>query len=82
MLACMLAHVTGYRRGELVHTLGDAHLYLNHVEQARLQLSRSPYPQPQLWLRPEVRDLFGFRYEDIEIRDYQCHPAIKAPVAV
>jgi len=82
MLACMLAQVTGYRRGELVHTLGDAHLYLNHVEQARLQLSRSPYPPPRLWLRPEVRDLFAFRYEDIEIRDYQCHPAIKAPVAV
>jgi thymidylate synthase len=82
LLACMLAQVTGYRRGELVHTLGDAHLYLNHVEQARLQLSRSPYPQPQLWLQPDVQDLFGFRYEDIEIQDYHCHPAIKAPVAV
>jgi thymidylate synthase len=82
ILTCMLAQVTGYRRGELVHTLGDAHLYTNHVEQARLQLSRTPYPPPQLWLRPEVRDLFAFHYEDIEIREYRSHPAIKAPVAV
>jgi thymidylate synthase len=82
MLACMLAQVTGYRRGELVHTLGDVHLYSNHVEQARLQLSRTPNPPPQLWLNPEITDLFAFRYEDIEIRDYRSHPAIAAPVAV
>jgi len=82
LLACMLAQVTGYQRGELVHTLGDAHLYSNHVEQARLQLSRAPHPAPQLWLAPGVTDLFGFRYEDIEIRDYRAHPAIPAPVAV
>jgi thymidylate synthase len=82
ILACMLARATGYRPGELVHTLGDAHLYLNHLEQAKLQLSRTPYPPPRLWLNPEVMDLFAFRYEDIEIRDYICHPAIPAPVAV
>jgi thymidylate synthase len=82
LLACMLAHVTGHRRGELVHTLGDAHLYLNHLDQARLQLGREPYPPPALWLAPGVGDLFGFRYEDVEIRDYRSHPAIKAPVAI
>jgi len=81
-LAAMLAHVTGYQRGELIHTLGDAHLYSNHVEQAKLQLGRSPYPLPQLWLSPSVTDLFAFRYDDIQIRDYQSHPAIPAPVAV
>lgn len=82
ILACMLAQVTGHRRGDLVHTLGDAHLYLNHLEQARLQLGRAPYPPPTLWLDPGVRDLFAFRYEDVEIRDYRSHPAIKAPVAI
>ena len=82
LLACMLAQTAGYRPGELVHTLGDAHLYLNHLEQAQLQLSRAPLPPPKLWLRPDVRDLFAFRYDDIEIRDYRSHPAIKAPVAV
>jgi thymidylate synthase len=82
LLACMLAQVTGFRPGELVHTLGDAHLYSNHVEQARLQLSRTPYPPPTLWLNPVVRELFAFRYEDVELRDYRSHPAIKAPVAV
>ncbi len=82
LLCCMLAQVTGHRRGELVHTLGDAHLYVNHLEQARLQLSREPYPPPSLWLNPAVHELFAFRYEDIEIRDYRSHPAIKAPVAV
>ncbi len=81
-LACMLAQVTGHRPGELVHTLGDAHLYLNHLEQADLQLSRPPLALPKLWLNPDVTDLFAFQYEDIEVRDYQCHPAIKAPVAI
>jgi thymidylate synthase len=82
LLTCMLAQVTGYRPGELVHTLGDAHLYNNHLEQARLQLSRPPFTAPTLWLNPQVHDLFAFRYEDIEIRNYRSHPAIKAPVAV
>ena len=82
LLTCMLARATGYRPGDLVHTLGDAHLYINHFDQAKMQLTRTPYPAPRLWLNPEVQDLFAFRYEDIEIRDYRCHPAIKAPVAV
>jgi thymidylate synthase len=82
ILACMLAQVTGHRRGDLVHTLGDVHLYSTHVEQAKLQLGRTPHAPPQLWLAPEVTDLFAFRYEDIEIRDYHAHPAIPAPVAV
>jgi thymidylate synthase len=82
ILACMLAHVTGHRRGHLVHTLGDVHLYANHVEQAKLQLSRTPHAAPELWLSPGATDLFAFRYEDIEIRNYQSHPAIPAPVAV
>jgi thymidylate synthase len=65
-----------------VHTLGDAHLYSNHVEQAHVQLQRAPRALPRLQLNPEVRDLFAFRYEDIEILDYDPHPAIKAPVAL
>ena len=82
LLTSMVAQATGYRPGDLVHTLGDAHLYLNHVEQARLQLSRQPFPPPRLWLNPEVRELDGFRFEDIEVRDYRSHPAIKAPIAI
>ena len=78
----MIAHVTGLRPGEFVHTLGDAHLYHNHFDQARLQLSRAPGPLPRLELSPEVTDLFAFRYEDIQIRDYAAAPHIKAPVAV
>ncbi|UCE01883.1 MAG: thymidylate synthase [Candidatus Latescibacterota bacterium] len=82
MLTLMVAQVTGLQPGEFVHTFGDAHLYRNHVEQADLQLSRAPHPAPKLWLNPEVRELDDFRYEDIEVRDYTCHPAIKAPIAV
>jgi thymidylate synthase len=82
LLTMMVAQVTGYKPGEFVHTFGDAHLYLNHLEQARLQLSREPYPLPWMYLNPEITDLFAFRYEDFELRDYQCHPRIKAPIAV
>jgi thymidylate synthase len=82
LLTCMMAHVTGLRPGEFVHTLGDAHLYRNHLEQARIQLAREPLPLPRLRLNPEVTDLFGFCYEDIEVLDYRSHPAIRAPVAV
>jgi thymidylate synthase len=82
LLTHMVAQATGLAVGDFVHTLGDAHLYSNHVEQARQQLARAPRPLPTLQLNPEVRDLFAFRYEDIAIRDYDPHPAIKAPVAV
>jgi thymidylate synthase len=82
LLAQMVAHVTGYQPGEFIHTLGDAHLYRNHAEQADLQLSRDPYPPPTLWLNPEITELDSFRYEDISIRDYKSHPSIPAPIAI
>lgn len=82
LLTHMVAQVCGLGVGDFVHTLGDAHLYSNHFEQAREQLARTPRPLPKLRLNPAVSDLFAFRYEDIEILDYDPHPAIKAPVAV
>ncbi|GHE24721.1 thymidylate synthase [Vulcaniibacterium thermophilum] len=82
LLTHMVAQVCGLGVGEFVHTLGDAHLYSNHVEQAREQLSREPRPLPRLRLNPAVRDLFAFTYDDIAIEGYEPHPAIRAPVAV
>jgi thymidylate synthase len=82
LLTMMIAQVTGYEPGEFIHTLGDAHLYNNHVEQAELQLSRAPFPLPRMSLNPDVRNVFGFRYEDFTLTGYQAHPAIKAPIAV
>lgn len=82
LLTHMVAQVCGLEVGDFVHTLGDAHLYNNHVEQARLQLSREPLPLPKLQLNPGVRSLFDFRFEDIAVVDYTSHPAIRAPVAV
>lgn len=82
LLTQMVAQVTGLQPGDFVHTLGDAHLYSNHVEQAREQLARAPRPLPTLVLNPDVRSLFDFRYEDIAFADYAPHAAIKAPVAV
>jgi thymidylate synthase len=82
LLTQMVAQVTGLQPGDFVHTLGDAHLYSNHFEQARQQLTRAPRPLPKLVLNPDVRSLFDFRYEDVQIVDYAPHPAIKAPVAV
>jgi thymidylate synthase len=81
-LTCMVAQVSGLRPGEFIHTLGDAHLYNNHVEQARLQLSREPRTLPHLALNPLVTDLFAFRFEDLTVNGYDPAPAIKAPVAV
>jgi len=77
-----VAQVCNLRPGEFVHTFGDAHLYLNHLEQAREQLSRQPRALPRMILNPEVGNLFQFRYEDFNLVGYEPHPAIKAPVAV
>jgi thymidylate synthase len=82
LLTMMIAQVADLEPGELVHTLGDAHLYLNHLEQADLQLARTPRPLPRMRLNPEVRSLFGFGYEDFELTGYDPHPHIKAEVAV
>lgn len=82
LLTLMVAQVCGLEPGEFVHTFGDLHLYSNHLEQARLQLTRTPYPLPVMRLNPAVRDIFGFHYEDFSLENYQHHPAIKAPVAV
>jgi thymidylate synthase len=82
LLTLMLAQVAGYQPGEFVHTLGDAHLYFNHLEQARLQLTRSPRPLPIMRLNPQIRDLDAFRYEDFVLEGYEPHPHIKAEVAV
>ncbi len=82
LLTLMVAQVTGLEPGDFVHTFGDAHLYANHFEQARTQLQRTPYPLPTVRLNPEVTDLFAFTYDDITVENYQCHPLIKAPVAV
>lgn len=82
LLTMMVAQVCDLEPGDFVHTFGDVHIYNNHMEQVRLQLSRTPYPLPVMKLNPEVKDIFGFRFEDFVLENYQCHPAIKAPVAV
>jgi thymidylate synthase len=82
LLTLMVAQVCELAPGEFIHTFGDAHLYLNHLDQAREQLSREPRPLPRMHLNPEVRDLFAFRYEDFTLTGYDPHPHIKAPVAV
>ena len=82
LLTMMVAQVTGLRLGEFVHSFGDAHLYLNHLEQADAQLARKPYPLPAMRLNPAVTDIFAFRYEDFTLENYQAHAGIKAPIAV
>ena len=82
LLTLMIAQVTGLAPGEFIHTLGDAHLYSNHLEQVDTQLSRAPFPLPRMRINPAVKDIFGFHYEDFELLDYQCHPGIKGKVAV
>lgn len=82
LLLLMVAQVTGYKPGEFIHTLGDAHLYLNHLEQVDEQLSREPNPAPEMRLNPERTRLEDFRFEDFELSGYQAHPAIRAPIAV
>jgi thymidylate synthase len=78
----MMAQVTGLKAGDFVHTLGDAHIYTNHLEQVKLQLTREPRPLPRMNINPEVKDIFSFQYEDFELTDYDPHPHIKGIVAV
>jgi len=82
LLTMMIAQVCGLQPGEFVHSFGDVHLYKNHFEQAELQLTRTPFPLPQMKINPEVKYIFDFKFEDFELLNYQSHPAIKAPVAV
>lgn len=82
ILTRMVAQVTGYRPGEFIHTLGDAHIYLNHLDQVKLQLTREPYPLPKLTLNPGVNDITKFRYEDFTLSDYVAHPNIKGDISV
>ena len=82
LLTMMVAQVTGLQPGEFVHTLGDAHLYLDHLDQAREQLTRKPHALPTMRLNPAVKDIFGFRFEDFTLENYQAHPSIKAAIAV
>lgn len=82
LLTMMVAQVCGLQAGDFIHTLGDAHLYNNHLEQTRLQISREPKPLPKMVLNPEIKDIFDFKYEDFSLENYDPHPHIKAPVAV
>lgn len=82
LLTMMMAQVCGLEYGDFVHTFGDVHLYSNHIEQAKLQLTREPYPLPTMKINPDVKDIFGFKFEDFTLENYQSHPHIKAPVAV
>lgn len=82
LLTMMVAQVTGLKPGDFVHTLGDAHLYLNHVDQARLQLTREPRRLPRMSINPEVRSIFDFKFDDFKLEAYDPHPGIKAPIAV
>jgi len=82
LLTLMIAQVTDLQPGDFVHTFGDVHIYLNHLDQVNTQLSREPFPLPQMRLNPDRRELFDFRYEDFELVNYECHPGIRAPIAV
>jgi thymidylate synthase len=82
LLTLMVAQVCDLQPAEFVHTFGDVHLYGNHIEQAKLQLTRQPYPLPQMLINPAIKDIFAFKYEDFELLNYQAHPHIKAEVSV
>ncbi|MEG1935784.1 MAG: thymidylate synthase, partial [Rikenellaceae bacterium] len=82
LLTMMIAQVCGLGVGDFIHTLGDAHIYLNHTEQAALQLTRTPYPLPQMKINSDVKNIFDFKYEDFTLENYVSHPSIKAPIAI
>ena len=82
LLTMMVAQVCNLEPGEFIHTLGDAHLYSNHLEQVELQLSRTPFTPPTMKINPDVNDIFGFSFDDFTLENYQSHPPIKAPVAI
>jgi thymidylate synthase len=82
LLTMMMAQVCGLQYGDFIHTFGDVHLYSNHIEQAKLQLTREPFPLPAMKLNPEIKDLFDFTIDDFTLENYEAHPHIKAPVAV
>ena len=82
LLTMMIAQVCDLEPGDFVHSFGDVHLYNNHIEQAKLQLTRTPFELPTLKINPAVKDIFGFDFSDFTIENYQCHPGIKAPVAI
>lgn len=82
LLVMMVAQVTGLQPGEFIHTIGDAHVYNNHFDQVKLQLTREPFPLPTMKINPEVKDIFDFKFEDFTLENYQHHEAIKAPIAV
>lgn len=82
LLTLMIAQVSGLRPGDFILTLGDAHIYLNHLDQVNEQLSRAPFALPQMHINPDCQDLFAFRFEDFELQNYQCHPSIRAPIAI
>jgi thymidylate synthase len=82
LLTMMVAQVCDLEPGDFIHTLGDAHLYTNHLEQVELQLSRTPFERPSMKINPDVKDIFGFTFDDFSLENYQCHPHIKAPVAI
>jgi thymidylate synthase len=82
LLTMMVAQVTGFKPGEFIHTLGDAHIYLNHIEQVKLQLTREPYPLPKMIINPEVDDIFKFRFEDFSLTGYKAHPHIKGDISI
>lgn len=82
LLLMMVAQVTGLKPGEFIHTFGDAHIYLNHIEQVKLQLTRDPYPLPTMQINPEIKDIFGFTFDDFKLTNYQCHPHIKGEISI
>jgi len=82
LLTMMMAQVTGLKAGDFIHTFGDAHIYLNHIDQVKLQLSRKPYDLPEMKINPEINNIFDFKYEDFELLNYQSHPHIKVEISV